>query len=164
MNNISPDFVFNSPLETGIRSLSILTVEPSTRFDLQQLTAFDYLVVHSGGLKGGPVSLHPDTPNQAGELVIRRSLVEKGLLLMEYKNLVSKLSLDDGLFYEATELACVFIESLTNEYIRELTYRARWVVEKYGRDQALEDAFNFSLENWSKQFQFVEWPLNKREF
>jgi len=72
---------FNSPLETGVRSLAILVAAYPASFDLQRLVEMDYLVVHSGDA-GGPKSLHAPLPLRAGELLVRRGLIEKGLLLI----------------------------------------------------------------------------------
>ncbi|WP_413524975.1 ABC-three component system middle component 2, partial [Photobacterium phosphoreum] len=74
MNTLDQDLIFNSPLETGIRAICILTVNPSLNFDLQQLVALDYLVVHTGDFENGPKSLHPNVNARAGELIIRRQL------------------------------------------------------------------------------------------
>ena len=72
---------FNSPLETGIRSLAILVAAYPESLDLQRLLEMDYLVVHSGDADG-PESLHAPLPLRAGELLVRRGLIETGLLLM----------------------------------------------------------------------------------
>ncbi|MCV5275801.1 threonine transporter, partial [Escherichia coli] len=52
---------FNSPLEAGIRAVSILGAAYPQTYDLQRLVAFDYLLVHTGDI-GGPDNLHPPTP------------------------------------------------------------------------------------------------------
>ena len=70
---------FNSPLETGIRSLAVLVAAYPEPFDLERLVEMDYLVVHSGDADG-PYSLHAPLPMRAGELLVRRGLIEKGLL------------------------------------------------------------------------------------
>ena len=61
---------FNSPLETGLRSLAILEAAFPNRYDLQRLVEMDYLVVHSADV-GGPESLHAPLPLRAGELLDR---------------------------------------------------------------------------------------------
>ena len=72
---------FNSPLEAGIRSVGLLVASYPKCFDIQQLVVFDYLVVHTGDING-PESLHPQIPLRSTELLVRRKLVENGLLLM----------------------------------------------------------------------------------
>jgi len=53
--------LFNSPLETGVRSVLLLDVAQPQSFDLTHLTWLDHLVVHTADI-GGPASLHPDIP------------------------------------------------------------------------------------------------------
>ena len=81
MTNHSHPAPFNSPLETGIRSLEILVAAYPEAFDLERLVEMDYLVVHSEDADG-PESLHAALPMRAGELLVRRGLIEKGILLM----------------------------------------------------------------------------------
>ncbi len=88
---------FNSPLETGIRSVGILVAAFPACFDLQRLVAFDHLVVHTGDL-GGPDSLHPEVPMRSAELLVRRGIVERGLLLMVSRGLVERHVTDKGFF------------------------------------------------------------------
>lgn len=83
---------FNTPLETGIRSLAILVAAHPVVCDLERLVEMDYLVVHSGDA-GGPDSLHAPLPMRAGELLVRRGLIEKGLLLMMSRGLCSEFRL-----------------------------------------------------------------------
>ena len=89
---ISP---FNSPLETGVRSLIILTAAFPHAQDLQHLVFFDYLTVHSGDVEGleSPESLHAPLPMRAGELTVRKGLIERGLFLMMSRGLVEHLSI-----------------------------------------------------------------------
>ena len=103
---------FNSPLETGIRSVGMLVAAYPKSFDLQRLVAFDYLVVHTGDV-GGPESLHPALPMRSTELLVRRGLVERGLLLMISRNLVQREAAAEGIYYRAGEFAETFLDSLT---------------------------------------------------
>jgi hypothetical protein len=92
-----PALPFNSPLETGIRSVGVLVATYPKAFDLQRLVAFDYLVVHTGDL-GGPESLHPELPMRSAELLVRRGLVERGLLLMRSRELIEREANPEGIF------------------------------------------------------------------
>ena len=159
------DYIFNSALETGIRSLCILVANLSKSFDLQQLLALDHIVVHSGDIENAPTSLHPNILQKSGELLVRRPLVESGLVLMESKRLVKKIITPNGFYYKATELACVFIDSLSNEYIQELKKRACWAVEMYvdlGEDLFLE-VFNSAFEKWRNEFQLIVTSIKRND-
>jgi hypothetical protein len=152
------DYIFNSALETGIRSACVLVADQSMKYDLQQLLAFDHLVVHTGDVNNAPPSLHPNVHQRNGELLVRRPLVEHGLLLMEHKKLVEKIITSDGFYYRATDLACVFIESLTNNYIEELCSRAQWAVTMYKDfgDDFFTEVFNTAFDRWRNEFQIAK--------
>jgi hypothetical protein len=128
------------------------------QYDLQQLLAFDHLVVHTGDMVDAPTSLHPNVLQRNGELLIRRSLVERGLLLMESKKLVEKIVSTDGFYYSATELAVIFIESLSNDYVSELYKRSQWAVSKYKNfgDYFFAEIFNTAFDRWTQEFQIAE--------
>ena len=155
------DYVFNSALETGVRSACVLAADLSMQYDLQQLLAFDHLVVHTGDVYNAPSSLHPNTPQRNGELLVRRPLVEHGLLLMEHKKLIEKIVSADGFYYKATDLASVFIDSLTNSYIEELRERANWAVKMYKEsgDEFISEVFNVAFGRWVNEFQIAEMSI-----
>ena len=148
---------FNSPLETGIRSLAILVAAYPEPFDLERLIEMDYLVVHSGDA-GGPDSLHAPLPMRAGELLVRRGLIEKGLLLMMSRRLVQRVPAKEGFNYLAGEAAAPFLRSLTASYSQKLKERASWAVERFA-DMPTTDVRRIThrlFEDWSSQFQIVD--------
>jgi hypothetical protein len=151
---------FNTPLETGIRSIGILVAAYPRAFDLQRLVAFDHLVVHTGDI-GGPTSLHPALPMRSTELLVRRGIVERGLLLMMSRRLVDREPTSNGIFYRAGEMAETFITSLTSPYLVALRDRASWVAEAFSDMQ--QDTFREMLRaafgRWMEEFQSVERSL-----
>ena len=150
-------FPFNSALETGIRSVGVLVAAYPRAFDLQQLVAFDHLVVHTGDI-GGPTSLHPALPMRSAELLVRRDIVERGLLLMMTRRLVDRFAQEDGIYYRAGEIAETFIRNLTAPYLVALQLRAQWVIESFGDlDQdTLRKQMNAVFGRWIEEFQTVQ--------
>jgi hypothetical protein len=148
---------FNSALETGIRSVGVLVAAYPIAFDLQRLVAFDYLVVHTGDL-GGPESLHPESPKRSTELLVRRGLVERGLLLMMSRGLVAREPKTQGIFYRAGEFAETFMGSLASSYLVGLRQRAQWVADTFGRmeQDTFRDTMNEAVGRWIEEFQYVE--------
>lgn len=147
---------FNSPLETGVRSLAILHAAFPAAFDLQRLVEMDYLVVHSGDA-GGPASLHAPLPLRAGELLVRRGLIEKGLILMMSRDLVRRLPAQDGFAYIAGEIAAPFIASMRDEYSLNLKERAIWAVQRFA-DMPTDEIRGYTHQffaRWASQFQSV---------
>ncbi len=149
---------FNSALETGVRSICILSANAEKRFDLQELLAFDHLVVHSGDVQAGPQSLHPNVSKRNGELLVRRRLVESGLLLMESKGMLGKVALKDGIYYQAKELSYVFLERLSSPYIKSLRERSSWAMQMFSDYEGdfFEEVFNVAFSRWTTEFQYAE--------
>lgn len=140
-----------------MRSLTILVAAFPVAFDLQRLVEMDYLVVHSGDADG-PESLHAPLPLRAGELLVRRGLIEKGLVLMMSRSLVKRMPADDGFRYIAEETAAPFISSLTADYSCRLRERAEWAIMHF-QDASTEEVRRIThrlFERWSSEFQRVQ--------
>jgi len=151
---------FNGPLEAGIRAVAVLGEAYPKHFDLQRLIAFDYLLVHTGDI-GGPDSLHPPAPLQSAELLVRRELVEQGLLLMMTRELVQREMSSDGIRYCAGENAVPFLSALESEYLKGLKQRARWLVERFGDlpDPEFRNTMRQFFAHWVEEFQTAERSL-----
>ena len=148
---------FNSPLETGIRSVGVLAALYPKAFDLQRIVAFDYLVVHTADV-GGPASLHPNLPLRSVELLVRRELVERGLYLMMSRGLVERRAERTGIVFTAGEMAGVFLSTLTSEYLSLLQLRAQWVAEIFGDmpDEEFRTLMRENFDKWVDQFHVIE--------
>lgn len=144
---------FNSSLESGVRTLTILTSIYPKSVDLQRLVDFDYLVVHSGDANG-PESLHAPLPMRAGELLVRRKIVEAGLLLMMSRGFVKRVPTVNGIEYMADELANTFVNSLITPYLVKLRERAQWVADKFGgvTEEELQKITKRFFDKWTTQF------------
>lgn len=157
MNNKIHSEPFNSPFETGIRSLAILVAAFPESYDLQRLVEMDYLVVHSGDANG-PDSLHAPLPMRAGELLVRHSLIEKGLILMMSRGLIHRVADSDGFNYLAGEYAAPFIASLTTKYSCQLKICAEWATCQF-KDLSTQEIRNVThrlFQQWSSQFQSIQ--------
>jgi hypothetical protein len=159
MADVDRRTAFNSPLETGVRSLSILVAAFPLLFDLQRLVELDYLVVHSGDANG-PDSLHAPLPLRAGELLVRRELIANGLLLMMSRNLVVRTPSPVGIEYGASDAAAPFLMMLESDYSLRLRERAQWAVQEFGSlssDEIGAITRGF-FERWTSQFQPPQTP------
>lgn len=148
---ISP---FNGPIEIGLRSLVMLTKVFPLDFSVQQLVAFDYLLVHSDDLPDGPIGLHPKIPQRTGEYLIRRKTLQEGLLLYINRGLIVQEYRQNGLRYVATEISGSFLDSLTSEYIKELQNIADWVVDNFSTipEVELDKFMREHLDKWGAEF------------
>lgn len=150
---------FNSPIETGMRALILLAESYPAQLDLQRLLEYDYIMVHSGDVDGPP-SVHPALPLRSGELLVRRELIERGLMLMISRGLVTWHATPNGFFYQAEDDAGPFLDALDADYLTELKDRATWVVDRFQEmtDQDIRLLLARVYDQWSREFQIPEQP------
>jgi hypothetical protein len=152
---------FNSAIECGMRALCILLPAYPRSLDLQRLTAFDHLVVHTGDI-GGPESLHPQLPMRNAEILVRRRLVERGVYLMVSRGLVDRVIQPSGIEYRAADMAETFMMSLTAPYLRIMRERGEWVLEHFGEMETsiLRDTMKRVFGQWIEEFQAAQRSLS----
>lgn len=156
----SRNLTFNGPFEAGMRAVAILAATFPRELDIQRLTAFDYLLVHTE-LLGGPEDLHPETPISTPATQVRRSIVQDGLHLMMTRDLVARSAREKGIVYQAGELAETFLDSLQSPYSGELKARAEWLVRHLGAydDDEFERLMRRFFDQWVMEFQHVDQSL-----
>ena len=147
-------YVFNTPLECGVRCAVLLATASPARCDIQRLVQYEYLLVHSGDIEGGPPSLHPPTPHRSGELLVRRALVERGVALMMSKSVICRELSKDGIRYFAGESAIPFLDMLSSVYTRDMLTSAHWVIQRFGAmsDEDLSLYMRKNWTNWGSEF------------
>lgn len=160
--NFSGGHPFNSTLETGIRALVVLEAFYPRRCDLLEMTWLDHLVVHTGDLDGQdvPESLHPDLPNRAGELLVRRQLVERSLRMMQQVHLIEVFETETGIEFCASEDAPSYLDLLQAPYSVALKQRAKWMADRYaGLDAAeMRELIEGRIGRWTAEFRADEMP------
>jgi hypothetical protein len=155
---------FNGPLEAGVRAVAMLGAAFPRAFDLQRLTALDYLLVRTGQL-GGPDDLHPATPIQAPATEVRRKVIHNALLLMMTRDLVVREVHPYGLRYKAGESAAPFLNSIRTPYLRALNARAIWLVNHLAgySDPEFDGLMRGFFDNWVVEFQEIGRSLGAEE-
>lgn len=145
---------FNSALETGVRTLVILTSCYPRAHDLGRLVQYDYLTVHSADADGPP-SLHPPLPLRSGELLVRRGLIGSGLRLMMSRSLVRRELHAHGFLYGAEDSAASFLDNMKSSYLVALRKRAEWVAATFDElsDDELDAIVKRLFEAWTIEFQ-----------
>jgi hypothetical protein len=152
--------LFNSSLETGVRTVVVLNAAFPNAFGMTEIGWFDHLVVHTKDV-GGPSSLHPDVPQRSGELLVRRRLIEESLLVMRRLHLVEFVPDEDaGLLYRASEEAFGVVELMRSPYSLALRERAEWLaVNVCSRSRLeLEQLISERIGRWRIEFQGIESP------
>lgn len=153
---------FNSTLETGIRALVVLEAFYPRHCDLLEMTWLDHLVVHTGDLDGDgvPESLHPDLPNRAGELLVRRQLVEKSLRVMQQVHLVDVFETETGIEFCASQAAPSYLDLLNAPYTQALKARAKWMAERFAgmTTEEIRSLVEARIGRWTAEFRADETP------
>lgn len=148
--------VFNTPIECGLRAVALLAEAFPNRADLQRLVNYDYLLVHSGDVVGGPPSIHPATPHRSGELLVRRPLIEQGIRLMMSKSIIECEFSTDGITYFAGEWSVPFLNRLNANYTAALKERAQWVISQFSThtNNELTQFMRSKWSSWGAEFEF----------
>lgn len=154
---------FNGPLEAGIRAVALLGAAYPKAFDLQRLTALDYLLVRTQDLEG-PESLHPPTPLRSPDAEVRRRIVHQGLVLMISRDLVEQDPKETGLMYVAGENAAAFLDALQSPYLLKLKERAEWLIGHFSdfSDTAFNATIRRYFDDWIIEFQEFERSIGAR--
>ncbi len=159
ITNPSP---FNNHIEYGLRALFILHALYPKKCDLDHISYLDYIVVHSGDFNKGMNSLHAPTPNRKNEILIRRSLIEKGLSLFSKYCLIKPVYEIDGIYYELTDESTPFIDSLSEEYSILVGIRANWVAENYKRF-TVSDLKEHIVNSWESNSDEIAFHIDYQE-
>lgn len=146
--------LFNSPVETGLRTLVVLEAMFPRPCRLSELTWFDHAVVHTNDL-GGPPSLHPDLDSSVGELLVRRKLIEDALKLLHQLHLIETSYDEQGVAYLPGEESPALVELLSSPYNQKLRECAEWVAANFRelRTDEIEDVFADRVGRWTAEFQ-----------
>lgn len=156
--------LFNGPVEIGMRAAMVLANAYPERLDLNRLVILDYIVVHSGDIPDGPPSLHPPTPLRAGEVTVRRGLLENGLHLLAMKGLVTRHLDESGITYSAQSEITAFLDALSSAYAHAVRDRAEWAVQRLNRltDSQVRELFEESTGRWKTEFVAEEEQEDER--
>ena len=146
--------IFNTALESGLRSLILLTACFPVRLGLRRLVVLDYLVVHTGDVNG-PVSLHPEENSRPAELLVRRGLVSAGLTLMSTRGLITRSATPEGFRFQASDEAGSFVDLLRSGYTVALKERSAWLAAKVVplSEDEINDLVRHRIARWDSEFQ-----------
>lgn len=147
----------NGPLEVAVRVLMVLVEAFPEHLDLNRLVLLDHGLLHSADL-GGPESLHPPIPIRAGELGIKRQLVQGGVEVLIRSHLAQVETQLDGIHFWASENAAGFVRLLETDYARALSSRASWVVNHFAdlSDADIREAMRTVSGHWAEEFEHVQ--------
>jgi hypothetical protein len=155
-NLYNDSFIFNSPIEIGLRTLVLLSNKSCINYDIDRLVIFDYFILHANDLDSGQTNLHPSLPHRSSEILIRRKLIQEGLEILVSKGLIEIIYCEDGLFYKSNEMTHLFVNLLESNYYRRLQSQCMWIIDKFGEIETkeLKNLVNNKIQLWGGEFEF----------
>lgn len=148
-------WLYDSPVECGLRLLYLLCEAAPQGCDLQRLVIYDYMLAHSSDV-GGPPSLHPASPFRSGELLVRRGTLSAGLRLLQRKGLIEKTFSIDGIRFRRKDAAVAFLGYLESAYARTCAEVSRWIGNTFSSQSAeqLQAFADQNLGRWGAEFSY----------
>lgn len=146
--------LFSSPLEASLRAAFLLNAIAPKQVDLQRIVFYDYLLVHSGDITGGPSSLQPDLPYRGSEWLARKQIFDEGLGLLVARELANKYFNNNGICFSASPLTNTFLKYFKSEYAGELAKRSIWIREQFQfmSNEELEKFMLGHLSQWGAEY------------
>lgn len=148
-------FIFNTPLELGLRCLHLLTASYPHECSIDRLIYFDYLTLYTKDSSVSSNSLHPEYPLRAVEVFVRRETIKQGLLLMSAKCLIGVNYNENGVFYCANSNTSWFLRGLSGAYSEKLSEKSKLIVEHFKKytDREIEEFINGNIKVWGDEFE-----------
>lgn len=123
--------IFNSPFESGLRSLLLLySIKPSSA-SIDRLTAYDFITIYSHDFGIGESNLHGDNKFNFSELATRRSNCNAGVKDFALNGLISISRTNSGFMYSISNSGKKYVDTLSSEYAEQYKTIAAKVHEKY---------------------------------
>jgi hypothetical protein len=146
--------VFNTPLEIGLRCLVIMKIHGAA-INTERLMFIDYLSLNTADI-AGPQSIHAPLPNRGVQVYARKNIVQKGIVLLLSKELITIDPSNQGFNYLINDTGRKFLEYFATNYYKTLVDRIGWTVKKFAdyTDSGLETYITDNLYKWGSEFLF----------
>ncbi len=153
-NNIN---IFNNPVEISLRILILLNIDINNEYNIEKLTYFDYLMMHSGDIDDAPDSILPNSPYRFFEFHVNKENISQSVEFLWRKGLVDISYNANGIFYKANRLTNLFVTTIQNELCEQLKHTASWVVDNFYKysENDLKDLFYSKLKSKSTDFSRI---------
>lgn len=149
--------IYNSYLEIGLRILIILNSLEGKSCNIDKLTYYDHLLLHSGDVIDGPKSILPESPFRYFEYSVKKQGITDSVDFLWRKGLISVDYQDNGIYYKSNRLTELFLDSFESELYKELKETASWVVKNFAtyNHEDLRKFFNQELKNKGGDFSNI---------
>jgi hypothetical protein len=150
------EVIFNGRVELAIRLLFLLK-HSNKDLDLQRILYYNYLMVHSSDISGGPSSLHPDLPNRSCEIIVLRENYKEAIQTLLSKGVISVKYKKNGVYYSKNKDTLNFLSYFESDYSRNIDETAKWICDYFGKENDIKISkfINSNLTKWGEEFSQV---------
>jgi len=147
------EVIFNGRIELALRTLYLLK-HSNKDLDLQRILYYNYLMVHSSDISGGPISLHPDLPNRSCEIIVLREKFKEAIQMLISKEIIGVKYKKKGVYYTKNEKTLNFLNYFESDYSKNIDKIAKWTCDYFGKekDVKISQFINNNLSKWGEEF------------
>ncbi len=125
--------LFNSPFETSLRILLLLSVNDNKYYSLEKILCIDFITCYSEDYGFNHHNLHGINHYKLSEISNRRKLIQTSIKDLVVKGLITPI-INNGYIFAISKQGENYINSLTSTYSREYKEIALDVINKYGKE------------------------------
>ena len=125
--------LFNTPFETGLRAMLILSVIRSGGMTVDRLSAFDFMTIYGKEFEVSDRNLHGDNSYSFSELSSKRSVCSEGIKMFVLDGLIAVNRTKSGFLYKLTVAGRKYVGALESDYKNQYLAIAEAVQKKYAR-------------------------------
>ena len=126
MNNL-----FNTPFETGLRSLLILYSTNSSGMTIDRIVSYDFMTIYGKDLGVSEYNLHGINHFSYSELSSKRAICSEGLKSFVLDGLITVTRNQNGFLYSLTPAGKQYVEALESNYKTQYLEILNYVNNKY---------------------------------
>lgn len=128
MNNL-----FNTPFETGLRAMLILSVIRSQGITVDHIAAYDFITIYGRNFNVSENNLHGDNDFSFSELSTKREICAAGIKEFVLDGLITVKRSQNGFLYSLTAAGKKYINTLDSDYKEQYLKIIATVHKKYAR-------------------------------
>lgn len=125
--------LFNTPFETGLRAMLILSTIRSSGMTIDRLSAYDFMTIYGKDFEVSDRNLHGDNSYSFSELSSKRVMCSEGVKMFVLDGLIAVNRTEGGFLYKLTPAGRKYIGVLESDYKEQYLSIAQNVHKKYAR-------------------------------
>lgn len=111
--------LFNTPFESGLRALLILSVVAPENVSVDRMAAYDFMAMYGKDFGLTTFNLHGNSVFNFSEFPAKRSLLTKGVKDIALDGLITILQTASGFMYQINKNGITFVKALDTDYSQQ---------------------------------------------